>query len=72
MNKEDLEVFDRKAAKTLKTEQDLNEFRAMLTKVTVEAALNADWMITSVTPSMSNHLQRIAVMALFAKCYALK
>jgi len=32
MNKEDLEVFAREAAKTLKTEQDLNDFRAMLTK----------------------------------------
>ncbi|RLA52345.1 MAG: IS256 family transposase, partial [Gammaproteobacteria bacterium] len=41
MNKEDLEAFAREAAKTLKTEQDLNDFRAMLTKVTVEAALNA-------------------------------
>lgn len=42
MNKEDLEAFAREAAKTLKTEKDLNDFRAMLTKVTVEAALNAD------------------------------
>ena len=42
MNKEDLEAFAREAAKTLKTEQDLNDFRAMLTKVTVEAALNAE------------------------------
>jgi len=42
MNKEDLEAFAREAAKGLKTEQDLNDFRAMLTKVTVEAALNAE------------------------------
>jgi len=42
MNKEDLEAFAREAAKTLKTEKDLNDFRAMLTKVTVEAALNAE------------------------------
>ena len=42
MNKEGLEVFAREAAKTLKSEQDLNDFRAMLTKVTVEAALNAE------------------------------
>jgi transposase-like protein len=40
MNKEDLEAFAREAAKTLKTEKDLNDFRAMLTKVTLEAALN--------------------------------
>ena len=42
MNEEDLEAFAREAAKGLKTEQDLNDFRAMLTKVTVEAALNAE------------------------------
>jgi len=42
MKKEDLEAFAREAAKTLKTEKDLNDFRAMLTKVTVEAALNAE------------------------------
>jgi len=42
MNKEDLEAFALEAVKTLKTEQDLNDFRAMLTKVTVEAALNAE------------------------------
>lgn len=42
MKKEDLEAFAREAAKTLKTEADLNDFRAMLTKVTVEAALNAE------------------------------
>ena len=42
MKNEDLEAFAREAAKTLKTEQDLNDFRAMLTKVTVEAALNAE------------------------------
>ena len=42
MNKKDLEAFAREAAKTLKTEKDLNEFRQMLTKVTVEAALNAE------------------------------
>ena len=42
MNKNDLEAFAREAAKTLKTEKDLTDFRAMLTKVTVEAALNAE------------------------------
>ncbi|MFT6791578.1 MAG: putative transposase [Cellvibrionaceae bacterium] len=34
MNKKDLEAFAREAAKTLKTEKDLADFRAMLTKVT--------------------------------------
>jgi len=31
-----------RSGKTLKTEKNLNYFRAMLTKVTVEAALNTD------------------------------
>ena len=38
MNKKELEAFAREAAKTLKTEKDLNEFSQMLTKITVEAA----------------------------------
>jgi len=42
MKKEELEAFAREAAKGIKTEDDLNDFRAMLTKVTVEAALNAE------------------------------
>jgi putative transposase len=42
MNKKDLEAFAREAAKTLKTEKDFSDFRAMLTKVTVEVALNAE------------------------------
>lgn len=42
MNKEELEAFAREAAKSIKTEKDLNDFRQMLTKVTVETALNAE------------------------------
>ncbi len=42
MNKEALEVFAREAAKGNKTEHDLNEFRQMLTQVTVERILNAE------------------------------
>jgi transposase-like protein len=42
MNKEALEAFAREAAKGIKTEQDLNDFRQMLTKVTVERVLNAE------------------------------
>ncbi|MVF14991.1 IS256 family transposase [Ketobacter sp. MCCC 1A13808] len=42
MNKDTLEALAREAAKGIKTEQDLNEFRQMLTKVTVERALNAE------------------------------
>ncbi|MFO7594260.1 MAG: transposase, partial [Pseudomonadota bacterium] len=42
MNKQELEAFAREAAKSIKTENDLNEFRQMLTKVTIETALNAE------------------------------
>jgi putative transposase len=42
MNKKELEAFAREAAKNLKSEKDLNEFSQMLTKITVEAALNAE------------------------------
>ena len=42
MNKETIEALAREAAKNIKSEADLNEFRQMLTKVTVERALNAE------------------------------
>lgn len=42
MNRKELEAFAREAAKGIKTESDLNSFRQMLTKITVEAALNAE------------------------------
>jgi transposase-like protein len=42
MNKEQLEALAREAAKSIKTEADLTDFRQMLTKVTVETALNAE------------------------------
>ncbi len=42
MNKNDLQAMAQAAAKNIKTEADLNEFRQMLTKITVEAALNAE------------------------------
>ena len=42
MKKDDLEAFAREAAKGLKNQEDLNDFQRMLTKVTVEAALNAE------------------------------
>lgn len=42
MNKKDVEAFAREAAKGLKTQEDLKEFSQMLTKITVEAALNAE------------------------------
>ena len=42
MNRKDLEAFAKEAAKSIKTESDLDAFRQILTKVTVEAALNAE------------------------------
>src|SRR5690554_668916 len=42
MNRKELEAFAREAAKSLKTEKNLNAFSQMLTKITVEAALNAE------------------------------
>jgi len=42
MNKKELEAFAREAAKSIKTEKELNDFSQMLTKITVEAALNAE------------------------------
>jgi transposase-like protein len=42
MNKKELQLIAQEAAKNIKTEADLNEFRQMLTKITVEAALNAE------------------------------
>tara|TARA_B110001450_G_C17615335_1_gene479043 strand:+ start:40 stop:1248 length:1209 start_codon:yes stop_codon:yes gene_type:complete len=42
MRHEDLKSLAQAAAKNIKTETDLNEFRQMLTKLTVETALNAE------------------------------
>ncbi len=42
MDKKALEAFAREATKSIKTESDLDEFRKMLTKVTVETALNVE------------------------------
>lgn len=42
MDKRELQKIAQAAAKNIKTEDDLNEFRQMLTKITVETALNAE------------------------------
>jgi len=42
MNQDKLKAIAQEAAKTIKTEADLNEFRQMLTKITIETALNAE------------------------------
>jgi putative transposase len=41
MNKKALEAFAKQAAKGIKSEQYLTDFRKILTKITVEVALNA-------------------------------
>jgi len=42
MNRKEIEAFARKAAKGIKTEKDLSSFSQLLTKITIEAALNAE------------------------------
>ncbi|UVW34492.1 transposase [SAR92 clade bacterium H455] len=42
MNLDEIKNLAQVAAKNIKTEADLNEFRQMLTKITIETALNAD------------------------------
>ena len=42
MDKKELKALAQAAAKNIKTETDLNEFRQMLTKIAVETALNAE------------------------------
>ena len=42
MKKADIQALAREAAKTIKTEKDLNDFSRMLKKITVETALNAE------------------------------
>jgi transposase-like protein len=42
MKKKELHALAQEAAKNIKSEEDLNVFRQMLTKITVEAALNAE------------------------------
>ena len=42
MNKNEILAFAKEAAKSMKTEKDLNDFSRMLKKITVEAALGAE------------------------------
>ena len=42
MDKKELKALAQAAAKNIKTETDLNEFRQMLSKIVVETALNAE------------------------------
>ena len=42
MNQQELEAFAREAAKSIKTEKDLNSFSQLMTKIAVETALNIE------------------------------
>ncbi len=42
IDKKELQAIAQAAAKNIKTEEDHNEFRQMLTRTTVETALNAE------------------------------
>ena len=42
MDTKQLEAFAKEAAKSIKSESDLNDFRQMLSKVAIETALNAE------------------------------
>ena len=42
MDKKEIQAIAQAAAKNIKTEDDLNAFRQMLTKITVETALNVE------------------------------
>jgi len=42
MKKSEIQAFAEAAAKSIKTEDDLNQFTQMLTKITAETALNAE------------------------------
>lgn len=42
MNWKEIEAFARKAAKDIKTGKDLSNFSQLLTKITIEAALNTE------------------------------
>jgi len=54
MNKKALEAVSKQAAKSIKTESDLTDFRKMLTKVTVEVAFYA---LIHGHPGYSRHQQ---------------
>ena len=73
MDDKKLRALAAEPAKGLKTEADLNAFSHMLTKLTVETALNAE--LTDPPSGMRKMLQnqaRIPVMAIHPKrCYVM-
>jgi transposase-like protein len=78
MNNKELEAFTKQAAKSIKTESDLTDFCKMLTKVTVEAALNAELdehfsgQLILATHVMNKAVKIITVMAIPLKLFVPK
>ena len=69
MNKKELEAFAKQAAKSIKTEADLTDFRRMLTKV---MRLTLSLMNILVMPKTNNLIAQTRVMATLPKLFALK
>lgn len=55
MDTKQLEAFAKEAAKSIKSESDLNDFRQMLSKVAIETALNAE---LEAHPGYEKHARR--------------
>ena len=72
MNKKELEAFAKQATNSIKSEADFTDFRKMLTKVTVEAALNVNSMNTLVMLDMSNSTRITPAMAIPQRLYLLR
>jgi len=58
MKKKELEAIAQAAAKNIKTEADLNEFRQMLTKITVETAVDLHLKLTQDLHLILTHPER--------------
>jgi transposase-like protein len=65
MKKAELEPLALEAAKSIKTENDLNEFGKILTKITVEAALKRIWSAKASNPLSPSLDDKI--LSLYAK-----
>ena len=67
MEREAITQLAQQIAGKIKTEHDLNDFSRLLKKITVEAALNADWNRIWDTRNTMNQQIRTAAMAIAAK-----
>ena len=67
MNKQDLENFAKQAVKNIKTEDDLNDFRAMLTKELLKPHEMQSLMIILVILNIRNQIMTIIVMVILQR-----